>query len=248
MRTANPALSDTTFSRLGGIARTEERMSIQGATNKALLLLLCVFITAGWTWNIFFRAGNPGAVMPLMMVGAIAGFIVALVTIFKPAWAGVTSPIYALLEGLLIGGISSIAEAQFPGIVIQAVGLTFGTCLALLLAYKSGLIRASESFKKGVVAATGGIALFYLASIILGLFGVRIPLVYGAGPVGIIFSLVVVTVAALNLVLDFDFIEQGALQGAPKYMEWYGAFALMVTLIWLYLEILRLLMKLRSRE
>lgn len=248
MRTANPALGDATFSGLGRVARAEEAMSIQGTTNKAMLLLLCVFITAAWTWSIFFQSGNPASVTPLVIGGGIAGFIAALVTIFKPAWAGVTGPIYALLEGLVIGGVSSIAEAQFPGIVIQAVGLTFGTCLALLMAYKSGLIRASENFKLGVVAATGGIAVFYLVSIILGMFGVRIPGVFGSGPVGIIFSVIVVIIAALNLVLDFDFIEQGAAQGAPKYMEWYAAFGLMVTLIWLYLEILRLLMKLRSRD
>ncbi len=248
MRTGNPALSNTTFTGVGRVARAEETMSIQGAANKALLLLLCVFITASWTWSLFFKTGTPQAVAPLMMVGVIAGFVVALVTIFKPAWAGVTGPIYALLEGLVIGGISSFAESQYPGVVVQAVGLTFGTCLVLLIAYKTGLIRASENFKLGVVAATGGIALFYLVSLLLGFFGVRIPLVFGSGPVGIIFSLVVVTIAALNLVLDFDFIEQGAMRGAPKYMEWYGAFALMVTLIWLYLEILRLLMKLRSRD
>ncbi len=248
MRTANPALGDTTFSGLGRVARAEEAMSIQGTANKALLLLLCVFITATWTWSIFFKSGNPAAVVPLLGVGTIGGFIVALVTIFKPAWAGVTGPIYALLEGLVLGGVSSLAEAQYPGIVMQAVGLTFGTCLALLLAYKSRLIRASENFKLGVVAATGGIALFYLVALILGFFGVGIPLIFGSGPVGIIFSLVVVIIAALNLVLDFDFIEQGAAQGAPKFMEWYAAFGLMVTLIWLYLEILRLLMKLRSRE
>ncbi len=248
MRTANPALSNLTFSGSGSVARTDERMSIQGTTNKAILLLLCVCVSAAWIWTSFSRAGNPQALLPLVMVGAIAGFITALVTVFKPAWAGVTAPLYALLEGLFIGGISAIADAQYPGIVIQAVGLTFGTCLALLLAYKSGMIRASEGFKRGIVAATGGIVLFYLVSFILGLFGVRMPLIYGAGPVGIIFSLIVVTIAALNLVLDFDFIEQGTLQGAPKYMEWYGAFALMVTLIWLYLEILNLLMKLRSRE
>lgn len=249
MRTSNPALSSTTFSGLGRVARTEETMSIQGATNKTLLLLLCVCLTAGWTWSIFFNASrNPAAVMPLVLVGAIGGFILALVTIFKPVWAGITAPIYALLEGLVIGGVSSFAEAQFPGIVVQAVGLTFGTCLALLLAYKSRLIQATEGFKRGIVAATGGIFLFYVISMVLGLFGVRIPLVFGAGPAGIIFSLIVVTIAALNLVLDFDFIEQGAAQGAPKYMEWYGAFALMVTLIWLYIEILNLLMKLRSRE
>ncbi len=248
IRTANPALRDTTFSSLGRTARAEEAMSIQGTTNKALLLLICVFITAAWTWNLFFQSGNPAAVMPLLGIGAIGGFIMALVTIFKPAWAWVTAPIYALLEGLVIGGVSSVAEAQYPGIVIQAVALTFGTCLALLLAYKSGLIRATENFKLGVVAATGGIALFYLATIILGFFGVRMPLIYSSGPAGIIFSLVVVIIAALNLVLDFDFIEQGAARGAPKYMEWYGAFGLMVTLIWLYLEILRLLVKLRERE
>ena len=248
MRTANPALSNLTFSGSGSVARTDERMSIQGTTNKAILLLLLVCVSAAWIWASFSRTGNPQALLPLVMVGAIAGFITALVTVFKPAWAGVTAPLYALLEGLFIGGISAIADAQYPGIVIQAVGLTFGTCLALLLAYKSGMIRASEGFKRGIVAATGGIVLFYLVSFILGLFGVRMPLIYGAGPVGIIFSLIVVTIAALNLVLDFDFIEQGTLQGAPKYMEWYGAFALMVTLIWLYLEILNLLMKLRSRK
>ena len=248
MRTSNPALSSTTFSGLGRVARTEESMSIQGATNKTLLLLLLVCLTASWTWGIFFKSDNPAAVMPLVPVGGIGGFIVALVTIFKTTWSGITAPIYALLEGLVIGGISSFAEAQFPGIVIQAVGLTLGTCLALLLAYKSRLIQATEGFKRGIVAATGGIALFYIISMVLGLFGVHIPLVFGAGPVGIIFSLIVVTIAALNLVLDFDFIEQGATQGAPKYMEWYGAFALMVTLIWLYIEILNLLMKLRSRE
>ncbi len=247
MRTANPALSNDTFTGFGRIAR-EEQMSIQGTVNKALLLVLCVFITAAWTWNIFYRTMNPQAVMPLLVIGAVAGFIVALVTVFKQSWAPVTAPIYALLEGLVIGGVSSVAEAQFPGIVIQAVGLTFGTCLALLLAYKSGLIRASENFKLGVVAATGGIAVFYLVTLVLGFFGVRIPLIYQSGPVGIAFSLFVVVIAALNLVLDFDFIEQGAAAGAPRYMEWYAAFGLMVTLIWLYLEILRLLMKLRSRE
>jgi uncharacterized YccA/Bax inhibitor family protein len=247
MRTSNPALGDNTFTGFGRVAR-EEQMSIQGTVNKALLLVLCVLITAAWTWNIFYRAMNPQAVMPLLGVGAIGGLIVALVTVFKQTWAPVTAPIYALLEGLVIGGVSSVAEAQFPGIVIQAVGLTFGTCLALLLAYKSRLIRATENFKLGVVAATGGIALFYVITLILGLFGVRIPLIYQSGPVGIIFSLVVVVIAALNLVLDFDFIEQGAASGAPRFMEWYAAFGLMVTLIWLYLEILRLLMKLRSRD
>jgi len=247
MRTANPALGDDTFTGFGRVAR-EEQMSIQGTVNKAVLLLMCVFLTAAWTWSLFYRTMSAQAVVPLLAIGAIGGLIVALVTVFKQSWAPVTAPIYALLEGLVIGGVSSVAEAQLPGIVIQAVGLTFGTCLALLLAYKSGMIRASENFKLGVVAATGGIALFYLLSLILGLFGVRISFLYQSGPLGIAFSLFVVVVAALNLVLDFDFIEQGATAGAPRYMEWYAAFGLMVTLIWLYLEILRLLMKLRSRD
>ena len=247
MRTANPALSDDTFTGFGRVAR-EEQMTIQGTVNKAVLLLLCVFLTAAWTWSLFYRTMNPQAVVPWLAIGAIGGLIVALITVFKQSWAPVTAPIYALLEGLVIGGVSAVAEAQFPGIVIQAVGLTFGTCLALLLAYKSGMIRASENFKLGVVAATGGIALFYLLSLVLGLFGVRISFLYQSGPLGIAFSLFVVVIAALNLVLDFDFIEQGAGAGAPRYMEWYAAFGLMVTLIWLYLEILRLLMKLRSRD
>ena len=246
MRTGNPALGDNTFTAAGRVARADEAMTIQGTANKAILLLLCVLVTASWIWSK--SAMNPQAVTPWVAVGAIAGFVVALVTIFKQTWAPVTAPLYALLEGLVIGGVSAMFEAQFPGIVIQAAGLTLGTCLALLLAYKSRLIRATENFKLGVVAATGGIALFYLITLVLGFFGIRMPLMYGNSWVSIGFSLFVVVIAALNLVLDFDFIEQGAAQGAPKYMEWYGAFGLMVTLIWLYLEMLRLLAKLRSRD
>ncbi len=242
MRTGNPALSDSAFGGLPRV-RAEEAMTIQGTANKALLLLLCVLVTASWTWS-----KTPETVGLWVAVGAIGGLIMALVTIFKQIWAPVTAPLYALLEGLVMGGLSTLLEAQFPGIVIQAVALTFGTCLALLLAYKSGLIRASENFKLGVVAATGGIALFYLVTLILGFFKIQVPLLYGNSWASIGFSLFVVVIAALNLVLDFDYIEQGAAQGAPKYMEWYGAFGLMVTLIWLYLEMLRLLAKLRSRE
>ena len=212
MRTGNPALGDNTFTTVGRVARADEAMTIQGTANKAILLLLCVLVTASWIWSM-----NPEAVTPWVLAGAIGGFIVALVTIFKQTWAPVTAPLYALLEGLVIGGVSAMFEAQFPGIVIQAAGLTLGTCLALLLAYKSRLIRATENFKLGVVAATGGIALFYLITIVLGFFGIRIPLLYSNGWMGIAFSLFVVVIAALNLVLDFDFIEQGAEQRAPKY-------------------------------
>jgi uncharacterized YccA/Bax inhibitor family protein len=247
MRTANPALTDATFSGLPRVVQAEA-MTLQGTVNKSFFLLLCVLATAFWTWKQFFAAKDPAAVMPYLVAGLIGGLVVAIVTIFKKEWAMVTAPLYALLEGLVIGGVSAFAEAQFPGIVLQAVGLTFGTLLALLVAYTSGVIRATENFKLGVVAATGGIFLIYLATMLLGLFGVKIPYIHQSGVVGIAFSLFVVVVAALNLVLDFDFIETGVAQRAPGYMEWFAAFGLMVTLIWLYLEILRLLMKLRSRD
>jgi uncharacterized YccA/Bax inhibitor family protein len=247
MRTGNPALSDNTFTAVGRV-RAEEAMTAQGTATKALLLLLCVLVTASWIWSKYFQTMNPQVVTPWLMGGAIAGLIVAVVTVFKPTWASITAPLYALLEGLVVGGVSAMLEAQFQGIVIQAVALTFGTCLVMLMAYKTGLIRATENFKMGVVAATGGIFVFYLITMVLGFFGIRMPLMYGNSWASIGFSIFVVIIAALNLVLDFDFIEQGAAQGAPKYMEWYGAFGLMVTLIWLYLEILRLLAQLRSRE
>jgi uncharacterized YccA/Bax inhibitor family protein len=248
MRTANPALNSKTFQEYSSRTGVVDSMTIQGTVNKTAIILCCLLLSAGWTWNMFYSSGNSAVVMPWMIGGAIGGFIVALITVFKKTAAPITTPIYALLEGLFIGGISSIFEAQYPGIVIQAVGLTFGTLFALLFAYKSGFIKATENFKLGVVAATGSIMLIYFASIILGFFGIRIPFIHDSGPLGILFSLVVVVIAALNLVLDFDFIEHGAEQGAPKYMEWYAAFGLMVTLVWLYIEILRLLAKLRSRR
>ena len=180
-----------------------------------------------------------------MLVG---GLIAALVTVFKPTAAPITTPLYAAFEGLLLGGLSLVFEARYPGIVINAVGLTFGTLAVLLLAYSSGLIRPSENFKLGVVAATGAVALLYLVSMVLGFFGKTVPFIHDSGPIGIGFSLFVVGLAALNLVLDFDFIERGAAAGAPKYMEWFGAFGLLVTLVWLYIEILRLLAKLQDRR
>ncbi len=247
MRTANPALNSKTFQEYSRRTGVVDSMTIQGTVNKTVMMLGLLLVSAGWTWNMFYTSGSSGAVMPWMMGGAIGGFIVALITVFKKTAAPITAPIYALLEGLFIGGISSIFEAMYPGIVIQAVGLTFGTLFALLFAYTSGLIKATENFKLGIVAATGGIFLIYLASFILGFFGISIPFIHDSGPIGIIFSLVVVVIAALNLVLDFDFIEHGAEQGAPKYMEWYAAFGLIVTLVWLYIEILRLLSKLRNR-
>jgi len=222
-------------------------MTISGTVNKAGILMLCVLATAAWTWNQFFTNG-PAAVGGYTMIGAFGGFIAAMVTIFKKEWSPITAPIYALLEGLFLGALSAMLELRFPGIAIEAVALTFGTCFCLLLAYRSGLIRASEKFTLGIVAATGGIMLVYVASMILGLFHVQIPGIFGNGPIGILFSVAVVIVASLNLILDFNFIEQGAYKGAPKYMEWYSAFGLMVTLVWLYMEIIRLLSKLRDER
>jgi len=246
MRTANPALNDDTFKGYGRTIASGDAMTIQGTVNKSAVLLLLVLLTSTWTWRLYYTA--TGSLGVWILGGAIGGFIVAMVTVFKKQWAAATAPLYALLEGLVLGGISSMLEARYPGIVIQAVGLTFGTLFGLLFAYKSGMIKATENFKLGVVAATGGIAVVYLVTMLLGFFGIRMPYIHESGMIGIGFSLFVVIIAALNLVLDFDFIEQGAVQGAPKYMEWYGAFGLMVTLIWLYIEILRLLSKMRSRR
>ena len=247
MRSGNPALRAATFQNLGPATAVQgETMTIQGTVNKTgISLLLCV-ASASWTWNMYVT--NPAVVMPFLLGGAIGGFIVAMVTVFKKTWSPVTVPVYALLEGLFLGAISAMFEQMYPGIVIQAVGLTFGTLFALLFAYKSGLIKATENFKLGVVAATGAVGVIYMATIVLGFFGTSIPYIHESGTVGILFSLAVVVIAALNLVLDFDFIETGAERGAPKYMEWYGAFGLLVTLIWLYLEMLRLLAKLNSRR
>jgi uncharacterized YccA/Bax inhibitor family protein len=248
MRSANPALNDKTFANFPTLDATDV-MTVSGTVNKTGVLLVLLMMPAVWTWRMFFEnPGNPTVVVPWLLGGVFGGFVLAMVTVFKPTWAPMTAPLYALCEGLFLGALSATLEARFPGIVIQAVGLTFGVLAALLLAYKSGVIRATENFKLGVVAATGGIALLYIGTLVLGFFGMSIPYIHGSGPIGIGFSVFVVIIAALNLVLDFDFIEHGAASGAPKYMEWYGAFGLIVTLVWLYLEILRLLSKLRGRD
>lgn len=247
MRTANPALNDRAF-RDASIGSFEERMTIEGTVNKTGLLLICAIATAAWTWHLFMQSKDVTVVGPLTLVGAIGGLVFALITVFKKTWAPFTAPIYALLEGLVLGGVSAMFEVRFPGIAIQAVSLTFGTLVVLLLVYRARLIPVTQNFRLGVVAATGGIFFVYLITMVLGFFGIHFgSSIYGNGIVGIGFSIFVVIIAALNLVLDFDFIERGAQSGAPKYMEWYGAFGLMVTLIWLYFEILRLLAKSRQR-
>lgn len=248
MNTSNPVLSDNTFSQFGYGSRTDS-MTMQGTATKTLILLLCLMATAGYTWLRFFSSGsNPDSVQILMWVGVLGGLAIGVATTFKKEWAPVTAPFYALFQGLFIGAISAMLETQFHGIVIQAAGLTFGVLFTMLAIYQSGWIKVTDTFRFGVVAATGGIAVFYLAAMALSFFGVQMSFIFGNGLFGIIFSFFVVGLAALNLVLDFDFIEKGARAGVPKYMEWYGAFALMVTLVWLYVEILRLLSKLRSRD
>lgn len=236
-RSGNPVFGDK-FNQSQGFVGSE-RMTLDGTVNKTGILLGLCFFGAIISWNI----PNP----LLMFGGAFVGFGLAMYTSFVPRNAGITAPIYAFLKGLFLGGISLVLEMQYPGIAIQAVGLTFGTLASLLFFYKSGLIKPTENYRLMIFSATFGIMILYLVNFVMSFFGAGIGFIHSNGIFGIGFSLFVVGVAALNLVLDFDFIEQGAENSLPKYMEWYGAFSLMVTLIWLYLEILRLLAKLRSR-
>lgn len=261
IKTSNPALSESTFRNVsgqygtlngsavtGGTIDAAARMTLNGTINKTGILLLCCMATAAWTWYSFLTSGDLSVAGPMIAVGAIGGLIAGLVTSFKKEWAPVTAPIYALLEGLVLGGLSAVFNARFPGIAIEAVGLTFGTLFVMLFLYRTGVIKVTQKLRIGIVAATGGIFLFYMLEWLLSFFGINMTTVNGASGIGILFSLFVVGIAALNLVLDFDFIEQGVTYGVPKYMEWYGAFGIMVTLVWLYLEILRLLAKMRSRN
>tara|TARA_S200000501_G_scaffold66141_1_gene57299 strand:- start:316 stop:1062 length:747 start_codon:yes stop_codon:yes gene_type:complete len=242
MRTANPALQSDTFRKsMSGSISDFGVMTINGVVNKTGLSLLLLIISASITWS------NP-ALSWLGIIGTFAGIILAIITIFKPTIAYITVPGYAIMQGLFLGLISRYFENMYPGIAVQAIFLTFGTLGSLLLAYMSGLIKATENFKLGVIAATGGIGVLYLINFIMSFFGSGIGIIHNNSTMGIVFSLGVVVIAALNLVLDFDFIEEGAEMGAPKYMEWYATFGLLVTLIWLYIEILRLLSKLNSRR
>ncbi|HAR62333.1 MAG TPA: hypothetical protein DF296_06835 [Candidatus Margulisbacteria bacterium] len=239
IRTGNPALQGDLVPSTRSFDPLQE-MSIEGTTNKSFILLALAALSAWWIWS------NP-TLMSLFLVGMIGGFIVALITIFKKNWAPVTAPLYAVLEGFALGGLSVYMELEYPGIVLQAISLTFGTLFVMLAAYRTGIIKVTEKFRLAVFIATGGIALVYITDLILSLFGIKVSFIYQNGAIGILFSLFVVAIAALNLILDFDVIETLSASGVPKYMEWYGAFSLMVTLVWLYLEIIRLLSKLRNR-
>jgi len=237
-RSSNPALRDQLF--YDNLVRdTAKEMTLQGTINKTLFLLFLVIASAALVWENFTL------LMPLILPAVILGFIVAIATIFKPEWSPFTSPVYAVLEGVILGAISALMNTMYPGIVGQAVILTFGVFVLLLVVFSTRLIRVTEKFKLVVIGATGAIALLYIANIVLSFFGMPIGFINEGGWLGIGFSLVVVVVASLNLILDFDYIEKGVEHGLPKHMEWYAAFALLVTLVWLYLEILRLLAKMR---
>jgi uncharacterized YccA/Bax inhibitor family protein len=245
MRTTNPLLNEKAFSNAGSYAA--DAMTVNGTIQKTAALLFLAICSAAYTWTVT-RVDGGSAAIPWAMGGAIGGLICVLAIYFKPVWAPILAPAYALLEGLFLGAISAILEAQFHGIVLTAAMLTMGTLGVMLFVYRMGWVKATEKFKTGVMVATGAIMLVYLVSMVLRLFSREIPFIHEGGAMGIGFSLLVVGIAALNLILDFDFIEKGSEQGAPRYMEWVGAVGLLVTLVWLYIEILRLLSKLnRSR-
>jgi uncharacterized YccA/Bax inhibitor family protein len=249
MASGNPVLRSDRFQ---AAAVGDERMTVNGTIGKTGILLVLMVITAGWTWQRFAAAletvGPAGAmatVTPYMIGGLVAGLVLALLSVFVTRWIAVTAPMYAIAEGFAIGGISAVFNLRYPGLVVTAVALTIGTLTAMLLIYRSGVIKVTDKLRLGIVAATGGIALIYVIDLVMALFGAHMPVINSASPIGIGFSLLVVGIAAFNLLLDFDFIERAAEGGAARNMEWYGAFGLLVTLVWLYLEILRLLSKLR---
>lgn len=223
-------------------------MTLNGTINKTAILLFTVIVAASYTWKQAFAAESLGAMMPWVTGGAIGGLVMALITVFKKEWAPYTTPVYAIFEGLFLGAFSAIAEIYYPGLVMQAVALTFGVFLLMLFAYRTGVIKPTKKFMMGLFAATGAIFLVYMLNMILSMFGIHMPMIHSNGIIGIGFSVVVVVIAALNLIIDFKMVEDGVQQQAPKFMEWYSAFGLMVTLIWLYIEIVNLLMKLQSRD
>ncbi len=245
-RSSNPTLSDKIFDDAGAVPRAQA-MTIQGTVDRLFILTVLMLAAAATTWNWVGKPDTAPMAMGLALGGAVVGFGVGLITCFAKSWAPFLAPVYALAQGLFLGAISFAYEKAYNGIVAQSLGLTVCVLLLLLAAYKTRLIKVTDHLRAGIVAATGAVALLYLVEWVLGFFHISVPYINDSGPLGIAFSLLVVFIASMNFVLDFDFIERGAQDGAPKYMEWYGAFGLLVTLIWVYLEILRLLSKLRRR-
>jgi uncharacterized YccA/Bax inhibitor family protein len=233
--------------KAGTLSAGSSVMTVNGTINKVGLMLLLLIGAAAYTWKMVMGA-DAGRAGTFAIAGAVGGFIVALITVFRPRSSAITAPIYAILEGLFLGAISAIVNAKYPGIAFQAVLLTIGTLFTMLFLYRSGYIRATPRFRRGVMMATGAVFFAYMISWIMGLLGMPMGFMHSSGPLGILINLVIIVIAALNLIMDFDFIEKGSQMGAPKYMEWYGAFGLMVTLIWLYIEFLRLLARFSGRD
>ena len=251
-KSGNPTLTQKIFDKsYTNEAMLQGTMSVRGTINKFGFMMLMLIGAASYTWHLYEQS-NQSLMMTLMYVGIFGGLACALAITFKPTWAPYLAPAYGLLEGFFIGSISAIFNAVFaknyPGMVMQAVGLTFGVSIAMFLLYNFRIIKATEKFKSVIISATVGIAIFYGISMLLRMFGINMPFMYDSSLLGIGISLFVVAIAALNLILDFDMIEQGAEQGAPKYMEWYGAFGLLVTIVWLYIEMLKLLSRFAKRN
>ncbi len=254
-KSGNPALNEKTFQKSSEIYGSDVvKMTAKGTLNKFFLLFLLVMATASFAWSAFYQGKD---VTAWMWGGLIGGLICAIALIVKPMWGAFLAPVYALFEGAFLGGVSayynySFSKATsgsfFGGIVFQAVALTFCVVLAMFVLYRFRIIKATERFKSIVITATVGLGFFYIVALVLRLCGIDIPFLHEGSAMGIGFSLLVIGIAAMNLILDFDMIETGAATGAPRYMEWYGAFGLLVTIVWLYLNILRLLAKLNSRN
>jgi uncharacterized YccA/Bax inhibitor family protein len=254
-RTSNPIFGKNTFEKAMSASYAEEQMTIRGTMNKTFLILLFVLASAFFTWQRFFETYSPAnplaginSIKMYMILGGIGGFIVAIIASFSPRKSGFLTPIYAILEGMFLGGLSAMFEARFPGLVIKAVSLTFAVFLGMLLIYQQRIIKVTGRFRKGMIAAIFGIMLVYLVRWISSMFGAPLTFLSGGGTFGLIFSLVVTGISAFSLLLDFDFIERSAQAGAPKYMEWYSVFGLLVSLVWLYINILRLLSIFSSRN
>lgn len=249
LQSGNPALNGSIFNK-SLAADTTEIMTEKGTLNKMSFLMILLVAASGFTWQ--YAAASP-SVFGVMVGSMLIGFVIAFLLAFKPQWSPFLAPVYAVVEGVFLGGISAYFNNAFaemaPGIIMQAVVITFGTVIAMFLLYRFGVIKATQKFKSVVFTATAGIALFYVIALLLRYaFHIEVPLIHQSSVFGIIFSVIVVAIAALNLILDFDRIDQGVAMGAPKYMEWYGAFGLLVTIVWLYIEVLRLLVKVGGRR
>lgn len=240
-KSSNPVMNEKILQQsTGTMVHGGQTMTVSGAVNKTL------FLTAILLFTTVFSYVNPNPI--LMWGGAIGGFIVVMISVFKPQYSNITAPIYAGLEGLFVGGISAMYAAMYNGIIFQAVTVTMAILFVMLFLYKSGIIKVTKSFRTGVIMATGAVFLVYLVSMVLGMFGINVPFLHEGGMMGIGISVVIIGIASMNLLLDFDNFEKGEEYGAPAYMEWFYAMGLLVTLVWLYLEVLRLISMLSGRD